>query len=91
MDDKYLYLLLEETGIDLAKLNPQWWSGDAWEIFFSTKRSGVPYKQLAINSDGKQYSFSYTDNMAGQQSWKSGVVIKTEKKNNTKSLCRLQV
>lgn len=80
-DSQYLYLLLEEKGLDLSKLNPQWWSGDAWEIFFSSKRSGVPYKQLAINSDGKQYAFAYTDNMANQTVWKSGAVVKTEKKD----------
>ena len=81
MDSQYLYLLLEEKGLDLSKLNPQWWSGDAWEIFFSMNRSGVPYKQLAINSDGNQYAFAYTDNMANQTVWKSGAIVKTEKKD----------
>ena len=83
MDNQYLYLLLEENGLDLSKLNPQWWSGDAWEIFFSTKRSGIPYKQIAINPEGKQYSFAYTDNMANQTVWNSKAVIKTEKKNGS--------
>ena len=87
MDSKYLYLLLEEKGLDLSKLNPQWWAGDAWELFFSASRTGVPYKQLAINSDGNLYAFAYTDNMANQTVWKAGAVVKTEKKNgNWKTL-----
>ena len=80
MDSKYLYLLLEEKGLDLSKLRPQWWSGDAWELFFSSNRSGVPYKQLAINSDGQQKSFAYTDSMANMTVW-NGAVVKSEKKD----------
>ncbi len=80
-DGKYLYLLLEETNLDLSKLSPQWWVGDGWELFFSSRRSGFPYRQLAVNSEGKFYAFSYENGPASQKTWQSGAVVRAEKKD----------
>jgi hypothetical protein len=74
-DGKYLYILLEEQGIDTSKLSKVWWAGDGWELFFSTKRGGQPYRQLAFNPEGKHYAFDYEK---GQKAWASGISIKSD-------------
>lgn len=74
-DGKYLYVMLEEKGINIAELSNVWWAGDGWELFFSPGRGGRPYRQLAVNPEGKHYAFDYKD---GKKTWDSGVVIKSD-------------
>jgi len=81
VDGKYLYLLLEEKNLELAKLRPQWWSGDGWELFFSASRSGFPYHQLAINTKGEFHAFSYRDSLIDAKKWECGMKIGSEQKN----------
>lgn len=58
-DGEFLYLLLEESGVDTSKLSPVWWGGDGWELFFSNQQNGPAYRQLAINSNGEFLVYDY--------------------------------
>ncbi len=81
LDGKFLYLQLEEKDLDVAKLRPQWWSGDGWELFFSASRSGFPYHQLAVNPKGEVYAFSYRDSLIDAKKWDCGAAVKSERKD----------
>jgi len=59
-DGKYLYLSLEEI-LGSAKLASaaDIWSGDEWELFFAAQRGNAPYRQTAINPDGKHIDYEW--------------------------------
>lgn len=78
-DREFLYIQMEEKSH--GQLKTIWWSGDIWELFFSSKRSGRPYKQLAFNSAGETHAYDYT---VGRQGWKiQGLDFKSELSNGT--------
>ncbi len=72
-DGEYLYVQLQETGLDTAALvaAPDIWSGDDWELFFAAQR-GKPYRQLGVNPAGK-YAAVHCDENDGE--WGSGARV----------------
>ncbi len=58
-DGEYLYMMLEESALELDKLSEVWWGGDGWEIFFSNQEAAGIYRQLALNCNGEYKLFEY--------------------------------
>jgi len=78
-DDLFLYIqLAEET--DTAKLNPIWWSGDNWELFFAVERGKTPYRQFAVTPIGGQASNEWQSSLPPVLTkWDSATVVKADK------------
>lgn len=74
-DNNYLYVCLAEK-MDSGKLvnDPDVWRGDDWEFLFAEKRGSKPYRQIAINPNGKFRERAY----AGGK-WISGAKIISQK------------
>ena len=84
-DADYLYIALEQHNVNPAKIKNIWWSGDIWELFFSSNRSGKPYKQLGLNAANEYHAFDYTNGTTG---WKiAGFEHKSEIKNGLWKIC----
>ena len=82
-DGRRLLILLEEK-MDASKLagRDDIWSGDEWEIFFAPGPGKTPYRQLAVNPDGKFCTNEWKKSiLAGgkPEPWESDAVIKSEK------------
>lgn len=77
-DGEYLYVELEEAGIDPRKLvlgGPVTvWDEDEWEVFFGRDR-GACYRQMGLNAAGVHYDLAYGE---PKQSWDSGVVLRSD-------------
>ncbi len=71
-DGEYLYVELEEGGVDATALKSaaDIWSGDDWELFFAAQR-GRPYRQLGISPAGKWSAVHCGEGGA----WDSGVHV----------------
>lgn len=77
-DGEYLYLALEETGIDPGKLilggDITVWNEDEWEVFFGRERS-PQYRQMGLNAAGVHLDLAYSE---PSQTWDSGVVLRSD-------------
>ncbi len=77
-DGAYLYLELEEAGIDPAGLvlggSVTVWDEDEWEVFFARER-GPRYRQMGLNAAGVHFDIAY-DEPTGE--WDSGVVLHSD-------------
>ncbi len=74
-DGRYLYLELQETGIDPSKLvlggDITVWNEDEWEVFFARER-GPRYRQMGLNAAGVHCDLAYDEPTS---EWESGVVL----------------
>lgn len=72
-DGQWLYMQLTEK-MDTAKLisAPDVWRGDDWEILFAAKSGSEPYRQIALNPEGKFVELAY-----GEPKWQSGVNVQS--------------
>ncbi len=77
-DGKWLYLELEEAGIDPAKLvlgDPVTvWNEDEWEVFFARAR-GPRYRQMGLNAAGVHFDLAYGES---SEDWDSGVALRSD-------------
>jgi hypothetical protein len=77
-DGAYLYVALEEIGIDPSALivggDIPVWNEDEWEIFFGRQR-GPRYRQMGLNAAGVHFDLAYGE---PGQDWDSGVVLRSE-------------
>ena len=77
-DGDYLYVRVQDTGIDTDKLKSYWdvWSGDDWELFFA-KQPGQPYRQIGVNPKGEHLGIEYPDN-GDTEEWDTGATVISE-------------
>ena len=70
-DGEYLYVRLTEA-LDPKTLltDPEIFAGDDWEFLFAAKRGQRPYRQMAINPEGKHVELAY-----GESRWTSGAKV----------------
>ena len=68
-DGNYLYVLLQETGIETAVIKGAPFGGDHWEFLFAAQR-GEPYRQIGIGPAGKVRELAY-----GEAAWKSEATV----------------
>lgn len=77
-DGEYLYLELEEAGIDPSKLvlgdAVTVWNEDEWELFFARER-GPRYRQMGLNAAGVHYDLAYDE---PRTEWDSGVILRSD-------------
>ncbi len=77
-DGTYLYLELEEAGIDPSKLvlgdAVTVWNEDEWEVFFARQR-GPRYRQMGLNAAGVHFDLAYDE---PKETWESGVVLRSD-------------
>ena len=77
-DGEYLYLELEEAGIDPSQLvlgdAVTVWNEDEWEIFFGRER-GPGYRQMGLNAAGVHYDLAYNEK---SRDWDSGVILHSD-------------
>lgn len=77
-DGEYLYLELEEAGIDPDELvlggAITVWNEDEWEIFLGRER-GPGYRQMGLNAAGVHFDLAYDEE--GRE-WDSGVVLDSD-------------
>lgn len=77
-DGEYLYLELQEAGIDPNELvlgdAITVWNEDEWEIFFGRER-GPGYRQMGLNAAGVHYDLAYNEK---SREWDSGVVLESD-------------
>jgi len=79
-DDQYLYLQFQEE-TDSAQLDPDFWTGDGWELFFASERGKTPCYQIAIDPKGKHIDYAWKISMikgGTPKKWDSGAVIKVD-------------
>jgi len=77
-DGEYLYVELEETGIDTGKLvlgnSITVWDEDEWEVFFGRER-GPRYRQMGLNAAGVHFDLAYDE---PSSEWESAVVLSSD-------------
>lgn len=77
-DGTYLYVQLQETGINPAKLvlgaAITVWDEDEWEIFVARKRGGQ-HRQMGLNAAGVHYDLAYDE---PSKDWDSGVILRSD-------------
>ena len=78
-DGTHFYLKLVEK-CDPATLSPteEIWTGDDWEVFFAPVRGQAPYRQLAVNPQGKWIAYHWAKPIGkgGPKKWlDSGAVV----------------
>jgi len=77
-DGQFLYVELEEAGIDPSKLvlgdSITVWNEDEWEVFFAGKR-GPRYRQMGLNAAGVHFDLAYDE---PSKDWQSGVVLRSD-------------
>ncbi len=77
-DGQYLYVELQETGIDPSKLvlggDITVWNEDEWEVFFARER-GPRYRQMGLNAAGVHHDLAYDEPTS---EWESGVVLHSD-------------
>jgi hypothetical protein len=76
-DGEYLYVELEETGIDPTKLvlgdEITVWNEDEWEVFVAPAR-GPRYRQMGLNAAGVHFDLAYDE---PSPQWDSGVALRS--------------
>jgi len=78
-DGEYLYLELEEVGIDPHELvigdAITVWNEDEWEIFFARQRGRPRYRQMGLNAEGVHFDLAYDEPTS---EWDSGVILHSD-------------
>ena len=81
-DDKYLYLeLVDHTKPVKLNCSEDVWSGDDWELFFTTGRDATLFRQVGVNPAGKIKMLS------DKADYKSAIIVDS----NTKQADRWEV
>jgi hypothetical protein len=77
-DGTYLYVQLQEQGINPAKLvlgdSITVWNEDEWEVFFARER-GPRFRQMGLNAAGVHFDLAYGESSS---EWDSGVALHSD-------------